>query len=303
MIKNTLIVLVGPTAVGKTELSLNIAEHFACDIISADSRQFYSSMKIGTAAPSKQDLSRAKHHFVSFLNPDDYYNASSYESDVIDMLDQIYETNNLALLTGGSMMYVSAITSGIDEMPDVDEEIRKNLYARHKNGEFDALRLQLKQLDPKYYAEADLKNHVRVIHALEICLTTGKPFSSFRKNEPKKRDFNILKIGLERPREELYERINHRVNLMIEAGLVDEVKRLVQYENENALNTVGYKEVFPYLKGEYTLDRAIELIQRNSRRYAKKQMTWFKRDADMTWFNPENTSEIIAFIAEKLAEA
>lgn len=198
-------------------------------------------------------------------------------------------------------MYINAITSGIDEMPDVDADIRNKLYVRFKNGEIDALRIQLKKLDPDYYLEADLKNPVRIIHALEICLTTGKPFSSFRKHEAKKRPFNIVKIGLERPREVLYERINERVNKMVKEGLVDEVRSLVHYETQNALNTVGYKEVFPYLKGEYSLERAIELIQRNSRRYAKKQMTWFKRDEEIKWFNPDDEAGILFYLKEKLS--
>ena len=295
-----LIVLVGPTAVGKTSVSTELATHFSCDIISADSRQFYKYMKVGTAAPTDKELQKATHHFIQFLEPKQYYNASTYEHDVLNVLNDLYKTSDVAILCGGSMLYVDAVIKGIDLMPDVDPEIRKSLYNIHQRGEIDALRLQLKQLDPNYYNEADLKNPVRIIHALEVCLTTGKPFSEFRTKKNKERPFNLIKIGLELPREELYNRINLRVHNMVHNGLVDEVRSLEKYKDENALNTVGYKEIFPYINGEYSLDRAVELIQRNSRRYAKKQVTWFKKDAEMTWFSPDDIQGIISNIRQKI---
>ncbi|MFB6317551.1 tRNA (adenosine(37)-N6)-dimethylallyltransferase MiaA [Saccharicrinis sp. FJH54] len=295
-----LIVLVGPTAVGKTKVSLELAQTFGCEIISADSRQFYKYMKIGTAAPTANELQTAKHHFVHFLEPDRYYNASTFEHQVLELLENIFQPNDTAILCGGSMLYADAVVKGIDLMPDVDPEIRKNLYEAHKNGEIDALRLQLKQLDPAYYNEADLKNPVRIIHALEVCLTTGKPFSEFRTKQQKDRPFNVIKIGLNIPREDLFERINIRVEQMIAEGLVEEVKELAHYKGENALNTVGYREIFEYLDGKISLERAIELIQRNTRRYAKKQLTWFKKDPDTVWFSPEDTSIIIEHIRQKI---
>lgn len=295
-----LIVLVGPTAVGKTDLSVQLATKFNCEILSADSRQFYKGLKIGTAAPADELLNKVKHHFISFLEPDSYYNASNFEHDVLKKLDAIFEKTNVALLTGGSMMYVDAVTKGIDLMPDVDLDIRKMLYDKQKNGEIDSLRLLLKKLDPVYYAEADLKNPVRIVHALEVCLTTGKPFSGFRKKTPRNRNFNIIKIGLERPRDILYERINHRVYEMIKGGLLEEATKLLPYRNTNALNTVGYKEVYDFIDGKYNLEMAIEKIQVNTRRYAKKQITWFKRDSEIEWFHPDNTEAVLACIDKKM---
>lgn len=302
MSEKFLIVLVGPTAVGKTKASLQIAQTFKAEIISADSRQFYKYLKIGTAAPTQKELSAAQHHFIGFLEPDAYYNASTYETDVLIKLESIYKKSDVALLTGGSMLYVDAITKGIDLMPDVDPNIRQSLYEAKEKGEIDALRLQLKKLDPPYYEIADLKNPVRVIHALEICLTTGKPYSEFRTNPKKNRSFNFIKIGLDLPRAELYKRINDRVIQMINEGLVDEVKSLIGYKDCNALNTVGYKEIFSYLDGAYSLDRAIELIQRNTRHYAKKQLTWFKKDKEIQWYSPYDTKGILESIHKRLSD-
>jgi tRNA dimethylallyltransferase len=288
----TLIVIVGPTAVGKTGCSLHVAKTLGCEIISADSRQMYRKLSIGTAAPTNEELESVKHHFVGFLEPDAYYNASDYEHDVLNCLDSVYKKQSVAVLVGGSMLYIDAIVNGIDLMPNVDPEVRDNLYNRFKSHGIEPLRLQLKQVDPTYYAKIDLKNHVRVIHALEVFLTTGKPFSSYHTHVKKDRPFNTIKIGLELPRDVLYSLINQRVIQMVEMGLVDEVRGLSEYKHCNGLNTVGYKEIFDHLDGKYSLDRAIELIQRNSRHYAKKQMTWFKRDAEIRWFNPDEKDAI-----------
>ena len=300
MSQKFLVVVLGPTAVGKTSVSISLAERLKCEIISADSRQFYKQLKIGTAAPTTIELNRIKHHFVSFLNPDDYYNASRFEYEALEKLNILYEKNDVMVLTGGSMLYVDAVLNGIDVMPDVDPEIRAVLYTKFQNEGIEPLRLQLKKLDPAYYSEVDLKNHVRIIHALEICLTTGKPFSNFRRKMSKQRPFVIIKIGLDLPREILFERINERVKHMLNEGLVDEVKSLMKFRDYNALNTVGYREIYEYLDGNYTLERAMELIQRNTRRYAKKQLTWFKRDTDTTWFHPEDIDTMSKHILQKM---
>lgn len=301
--QDTLIVLVGPTAVGKTDLSVRLAEHFKTPIISADSRQIYKGLKIGTASPEPEYLERVQHHFIECKALDDYYNASAYETEVLDLLTLLFKKQNEVLLTGGSMMYVDAVVKGIDEMPDADQEIRAELIERFQNEGLEPLRIQLKTLDPVFYSKVDLKNHSRIIHALEISIQTGKPYSSFLTNQAKERPFNVIKVGIDRDRKELYERINQRVLLMIEEGLEEEAKVFQAYRHCNALNTVGYKEMFAYLDGEYDLDRAVELIQRNSRRYAKKQLTWFRRDQQIQWFHPDNMTEIIAYVERKLSES
>ena len=298
----TLIVIVGPTAVGKTGCALHLAKHFSCEIVSADSRQMYRNLTIGTAAPSSHELSLAQHHFVGFLEPDAYYNASDYEHDALNCIATIHKSNTVAILVGGSMLYVDAILNGIDNMPDVDPEIREKLYNRFKTEGIEPLRLELKQIDPVYYARTDLKNHVRIIHALEVFLTTGKPLSSYHTHKKKERPFKTIKIGLELPRDVLYDAINKRVNLMIANGLIDEVKGLAAFKHFNALNTVGYKEIFGYLDGKYSLDRAIELIQQNSRHYAKKQLTWFKRDSEIRWFNPADIDAIFEYCSTNIHE-
>lgn len=298
--KQTLIVLVGPTGVGKTELSLDIAEHFNTEIISADSRQLYKELKIGTAAPTPQEMSRVKHHLVGTLELDDYYSAAKYEEEVLQLLDSLFIKNNIYVLTGGSMMYIDAVCKGIDDIPTVDELTRKHLLERFENEGLEQLCAELKLLDPSYYNRVDLKNHKRVIHALEICYMTGRPYSSFLTSEEKERPFNIIKVGLCREREELYERINLRVHQMIDAGLVEEVQRSFEYRTLNSMNTVGYKEIVNYLEGKCPIDFAISKIQQNSRNYAKKQMTWFKRDKDIQWFHPSEKSEIIEYIKDHL---
>ena len=298
--KKTLIVLIGPTGVGKTDLSIKIADKYGSPIISADSRQLYSDLKIGTAAPTEEYLKRVKHYFVGTLKLTDYYSAAQYESEVISLLEELFKRNNTILLTGGSMMYIDAICKGIDDIPTVDSETRLMMMEKYEKEGLDRLCAELKLLDPEYYSTVDLKNPKRVIHALEICYMTGKTYTSFRTGNKKQRPFDIIKIGLCRDREELYERINKRVDIMIKEGLVDEVKSVYEYRNLNSLNTVGYKEIIQYLEGNCTLGFAIEKIKQNSRIYSRKQMTWFKRDNDITWFHPDKEEEIMEFIESKL---
>ena len=294
--KKTLIVLIGPTGVGKTDLSMKIAGKYDSPIISADSRQLYSELKIGTAAPAEEYLKRVKHYFVGTLKLTDYYSAAQYESDVISLLEELFKENDTILLTGGSMMYIDAICKGIDDIPTVDNDTRRMMMEKYEKEGLERLCAELKLLDPEYYSIVDLKNPKRVIHALEICYMTGKTYTSFRTGNKKQRPFNIIKIGLCREREELYERINRRVDIMINDGLVDEVKSVYQYRNLNSLNTVGYKEIIQYLDGNCTLDFAIEKIKQNSRIYSRKQMTWFRRDNEITWFHPDNEEGIMNFI-------
>lgn len=295
----TLIVLIGPTGVGKTDLSIRIAEKYNSPIISADSRQLYSELKIGTAAPSEEYLKRIKHYFVGTLKLTDYYSAAQYESDVMELLDALFKNHDTILLTGGSMMYIDAICKGIDDIPTVDSETRRMMMEKYENEGLERLCSELKLLDPKYYSIVDLKNPKRVIHALEICYMTGKTYTSFRTGNKKQRPFNILKIGLSRDRDELYERINRRVDIMISEGLIDEVKSVYKYKELNSLNTVGYKEIIQYIDGNWTLDYAIDKIKQNSRIYSRKQMTWFKRDNEINWFNPDNEEDIMEFIESK----
>ncbi len=298
---HTLIVLIGPTGVGKTELSLSIAEHFHTSILSSDSRQLYADLKIGTAAPTPEQLARVPHHFVGTLKLTDYYSAAQYEADVMKKLEELFSLNEVVVLTGGSMMYVDAICKGIDDIPTVDKETRELMLQKYAEEGLDHLCAELKLLDPEYYQIVDLKNPKRVIHALEICYMTGKSYTSFRTQSTKKRPFRIIKIGLTREREELYERINRRVDEMLDAGLLEEVKAVYPYKELNSLNTVGYKELFKYLNGEWTLEFAIEKIKQNSRIYSRKQMTWFKRDNEIHWFHPDQKEEIMNYINEQLA--
>lgn len=295
MTKN-LIVLIGPTGVGKTELSLRIAEKYGAEIISSDSRQIYKNIPIGTAAATEEQMARVPHHFVGFLELTEYFSAYRFEDEVMAFLENYFAAHDNALMTGGSMMYIDAVCKGIDEMPSVDPEVREEVIAEYKEKGLDHMLARLKELDPEYYDIVDRNNPKRVIHGVEICLTTGNTFTSYRSNTIKKRPFNIIKIGLIREREELYSRINQRVDEMIEAGLIDEVKSVSEYKNLNALNTVGYKEIFKYLDGEWTLDFAIEKIKQNSRIYSRKQMTWFRKDDTIKWFNPEDEASIMEYI-------
>lgn len=302
MRRKYLIVLVGPTGVGKTETSLSLAEAFQAPILNADSRQIYKGMTIGTAAPTAAERARAEHHFVQFLNPGDYYSAAQFESDAVKLLEELFRSHDCVLLSGGSMMYVDAVCNGIDDIPTVDAETRKIMLERYEKEGLEQLCSELRILDPEYYQIVDLKNPKRVIHALEICYMTGKTYTSFRTNKKKQRPFGIIKIGLKRDREQLYERINRRVTHMLEAGLLDEVRSLLPYRHTNSLNTVGYKEIFAFLDGECTLQEAAEKIRQNSRIYSRKQMTWFKRDPDIHWFEPEQLEEIKNCIAKEMRD-
>lgn len=298
----TLIVLLGPTGVGKTELSLSLAEFFHIPILNADSRQLFRDLPIGTAAPTADELARVKHYFVGTLSLTDYYSAAQYEQDVLQTLqNEVFVTHDLALLSGGSMMYIDAICKGIDDIPTVDEETRQYLLEIYEEKGLDYIRQELKLRDPEYYQQVDLHNAKRVIHALEICYMTGKTYTSFRIRKPSPRPFKLIKIGLKREREELYERINQRVDHMIEQGLEAEARKVYPMRTQNALNTVGYKELFRYFDGEWTRDFAIEKIKQNSRIYSRKQMTWFKRDKEIVWFHPEQTEEIKKFTVQELA--
>ena len=293
---SSLLVLIGPTGVGKTELSLRLAERYQTCIVSADSRQLYADLKIGTAAPTPEQLARVKHYLVGTLQLTDYYSAARYEEEVMKLLPKLFLTHPVVVLTGGSMMYVDAVCKGIDDIPTVDDETRRFLLQRYEEEGLERLSAELKLLDPEYYAIVDLKNPKRVIHALEICYMTGKTYTSFRTRRVKERPFRIVKVGLTRNREELYCRINRRVDQMMADGLLEEASRVYPYRSLNSLNTVGYKELFKYLDGEWTLDFAVEKIKQNSRIYSRKQMTWFKRDADIRWFHPEQEAEITAYL-------
>ncbi len=286
----TLLVLIGPTGIGKTELSLSIAETFGCEIVSADSRQLYADLKIGTAAPTVEQLARVPHHFVGMLQLQDYYSAAQYEAEVLELLPRLFAANNMVLLTGGSMMYVDAVCDGIDEIPTIDAATRAFVMKKYEEEGLEVLCQELLRLDPEHYAEVDLKNHRRVIHALEVCYMTGVAFSSFRTRTRKERPFRIVKIGLRREREDLFARINARVEQMMTDGLLDEALRMLPYRDCNSLNTVGYKELFAYFDGKITLEEAVEKIKRNTRVYAKKQMTWFKKDERIHWFHPNELS-------------
>lgn len=300
---NTLIVITGPTAVGKTALCLGIAKHYDIPIINADSRQIYRDMRIGTASPTESQLAEVKHFLVGKLNLTDYYSASMFEQDVLEILKQQFsrpDSKNIALLTGGSMMYIDAVCNGIDDIPTIEDEVRENLKKRLEQEGLERLCEELRLLDPEYYNIVDKKNTRRVIHGLEICYQTSKTYTSFRKRDKKERPFNIIKIALNREREELYCRINTRVDQMIEEGFIDEARALYGQRELNSLNTVGYKELFDHFDGIYSLEEAIERIKGNTRRYARKQLTWFKRDPEVKWFHPDNVDEIINYISQQI---
>lgn len=298
---NSLVILLGPTGVGKTELSLRVAGHFHSPVISADSRQIYRELVIGTAAPTATQQERIKHYFVGTLALTDYYNASRFEEEVIVLLEKLHKAHPVVVMSGGSMMYIDAVCKGIDDLPTVTPELRRELTELYEREGLDPIRAQLKLLDPVHYNEVDLKNPKRVIHALEVCLMTGKPYSALRTNRRKTRPFRIIKIGLTRDREELYRRINRRVDTMLEEGLVEEARHVYPFRHLNSLNTVGYKELFNYFDGEWTLDFAIEKIKQDSRNYARKQMTWFRRDPEITWFHPEEEEAVIRHIETQTA--
>lgn len=292
----TLFVIVGPTGVGKTSLCLKVAEHLNTVIINADSRQVFKEIPVGTAAPTKDERKSIRHFFVGNLHINEYYNASKYEQDVLKLLNILFKYKDNVIMSGGSMMYVDAVCKGIDDIPSVDDNIRKTLQERFDKEGLSGISKELALLDPDYYAIVDKNNHKRIIHALEICISTGKPYSSFRKNTTKERPFRIIKIGLNMDRQRLYERIDLRVEQMIHDGLIQEALNVYEYKDLNALNTVGYKETFEYLDGLCTLDNAIFRIKSNTHKYCRKQLTWFRRDPNIHWFSPDNIEEIINYI-------
>jgi tRNA dimethylallyltransferase len=294
---NTLIVVTGPTAVGKTALTIEIAKHYGIPIINADSRQIYQELKIGTASPTAEQMQQVKHYFVGTKSITDYYNASMYEQEVVQLLEKLFVDSPVQLLTGGSMMYIDAVCNGIDDIPTVRDDIRNEMKRRYQEEGLEALCEDLRRLDPEHYEVVDRQNHRRVIHALEICYQTGKTYTSFRTQKRKERPFQIVKIGLTRDRQELYDRINQRVDTMMSEGLLDEVRSVSAYRSTNALNTVGYKELFDYIDGRWPLEEAVERIKGNTRRYARKQLTWYKRDEQVTWFHPDQQDKILKFIS------
>lgn len=293
---DTLVVVLGPTSVGKTEASLRIAEHLGVPIINADSRQIFAELPIGTAAPTPEQQLRVRHYFVGTHQLTDYYSASVYESEVMTLLGQLFQTSHVALLAGGSMMYIDAVCNGIDEIPTVDDATRTLMKQRLETEGLPALVNELKEIDPEHYEIVDRNNPRRVIHALEICHMTGKTYTSFRTNTKKQRPFNILKIGLNRDRSELYDRINRRVLEMMDQGLEEEARKCYPLKGLNSLNTVGYKELFDYFDQAISKEEAIRRIQSNTRRYMRKQLTWFKKDPDIQWFHPDSITEIINYI-------
>ncbi len=298
--QKTLIIVTGPTGIGKTKLGIYIARHFKTEIVSADSRQIFKELSIGTAVPSTEELLMAKHHFIHSHSISENYNASKYENEALPLLDRLFQMHNEVIMVGGSMLYIDAVCKGIDIIPDADPEIREALKIRLVQEGVESLRLQLKKLDPVYYNQVDLKNPARIIHALEICLTTGKPYSSFRTNQIKERPFKIIKTGLNCDREILHQKINLRVDNMVKDGLEEEARGVYPLKHLNALNTVGYREWFAFFDGEISREKAIGLIKRNSRRYARKQITWFGKDPGTKWFEPGQENEIIETIEKQI---
>lgn len=298
--KPTLVTIVGPTAVGKTEIGVQLAEHYASEIISADSRQMYRELKVGTALPSAEQLARVKHHFIGNLSIHNYYNVSMFEQDVLTLLQELFPKKPVLFMVGGSTLYINAIYYGIDDLPTVDPGLRAELQAQYQQQGIEFLRLKLKMLDPQYYQRVDLKNPNRLLKAIEICLMTGKPYSSLLTAPTRVRDFQIIKIGLNKAREELFEQINQRVDLMFEEGLLEEARSFLPFKHLNSLNTVGYKELFLHFEGRITLEEAKEQIKKNTRNYAKRQLTWFKRYKDVEWFEPVHKDAILSYLNEKL---
>ncbi|GAA4274665.1 tRNA (adenosine(37)-N6)-dimethylallyltransferase MiaA [Aquimarina gracilis] len=297
---NTLIVIIGPTAIGKTSLSISLAKHFNCEIVSADSRQFYSEMSIGTAAPSEEELSQVQHHFIQHKTIKDTYTVGDFEKDALEKLNTLFTKEKYAILVGGSGLYIDAITKGLDTFPNVDSNIREKVREEFENFGIEHLQDRLKKMDPIHYHNVDLQNTHRVMRAIEVCLSSGKPYSSFLTRSKKNRPFDIIKIGLTTDRQIIYDRINLRVEVMMKEGLLNEVKSLYPYKSLNALNTVGYKEIFNYLEGHWDLDFAISEIKKNTRRFAKRQLTWFRKDSEIKWFDyQEDAKNIIDYINKK----
>ena len=298
MSKKTLFVIVGPTAIGKTAMAIRLAQQLGTEILSCDSRQFYKELNIGVARPCEEELAAAKHHFIANLSIHDSYNVSMYEHDALALLEKLFQTHETAVAVGGSGLYVDALCQGITVMPDPDPEIRAQLKQTLKTEGIESLRNQLRILDPDYYYSTEIANPLRIIRGLEMCLTTGRPFSQIRKSDIKERPFDIVKIGLQCPREELYNRINRRVDMMMDEGLEAEARGLLPYRHLNALNTVGYKELFDYFDGKITLAQAVTDIKTHTRRYAKRQITWLQRYQDIQWFGRENVEDILK-VAER----
>jgi len=299
---HTLIIVLGPTGVGKSDISLQLAKYYQTEILSADSRQFYRELSIGTAVPSADQLKAVHHHFIQTKSIHDYYNVSEYETEALQLLNHLFQIKNPVILTGGSMMYVDTICKGIDDIPTVDPFIRNEVIQWYQKNGIDALKNRLLELDPEYYRIVDLNNPKRILHAVEICVMSGKTFSSFRKKTFKKRDFRIFKIGINQDRKVLYDRINQRVDRMMNDGLLEEVKGVYEFRNLNSLNTVGYKELFAYLDDECSLNEAIERIKGNTRKYARKQLTWYRRDHEIVWFEPDQIEKIINYLDGKMNE-
>jgi tRNA dimethylallyltransferase len=296
MANKFLIVILGPTAVGKTSLAIDVAKEFSTEIISADSRQFFQEMNIGTAKPSEDELKSIKHHFINSLSIHDDYNAGMFERDALNILSTIFQKKRVAVMVGGSGLYINAVCNGFDEIPETHKEIRAGIMDKYKNEGIEYLRNTLKKLDEDHYRKIDLKNPHRLIRAIEVCLITGKPYSEFRKEQKQRRNFTSIKIGLNMDREKLYARINFRVDEMMKKGLLDEVKSLIKYKHLNSLQTVGYKELFDFIDGKTDLQRAIDLIKQNTRNFAKRQMTWFRKDKEIKWFDPSEKEKIIEHI-------
>ena len=295
-----LILVVGPTAVGKTSLCLNLANRYQTGIVSCDSRQFYREMDLGTAKPSPRELAQAPHYFINSRSIDEDYDVKQFEKEAIELLGELFSQNRVVIMTGGSGLFAAAVTDGLDEMPEIDPQIRREIIAEYELKGLTFLQDEVKHCDPVYFELVDQQNPQRLMRALEVYRGTGKPFSDFRVKQKKNRPFQVIKIGLERPREELYARIERRMDTMIEAGLFDEADALFSKRHLNALQTLGYTEVFNFLEGKYDREEVIRLIKRNSRRYAKRQLTWFKKDAGIRWFNPENEADILTYLNDQI---
>lgn len=293
MAEKTLVVVTGPTGVGKTAVAIRLARDLGTEIVSADSRQIFRDIPIGTAAPTAEEQAEVKHHFVGILGLEDYYSAAQFEADVLALLPALFEKSDYVVMCGGSMMYVDAVCKGIDELPTISDAVRRDVAERLERDGADAMREELRRLDPVYYNQVDLNNMKRVAHAVEICLEAGRPYSELRTNSVKERPFRIVKIGLNLPREQLFDRINRRVLKMVDEGLVDEVRRVYPLRRLNSLNTVGYKELFAWLDGTMDYDTAVARIQKNTRVYAKKQLTWYAKDPDIRWMEPTDYEAIL----------
>lgn len=297
-----LISVVGATAVGKTEMAIRLAKHFQTEIISADSRQFFKELSIGTAKPTPAEMQGVPHYLVDNLSITQNYTVADFERDALVILDKIFAQKNIAILVGGSGLYCKAIWEGFDDIPDVPANIRKQVIELYEQKGLSFLQAELQKLDEVYFKQVDIQNPQRLMRALEVCYATGKPFSSFRKGKKAQRNFQNIKIGLERPREELYERINQRMDLMLSQGLLQEAQSLYPYKTHNALQTVGYREIFDYLEGKQDWENTIRLLKQNSRHYAKRQMTWFKKDTEIIWFHPSQWVEIVQFVEKRIKE-